>query len=137
MNQSDLITDRMKKMHFTIIGYVQNNFNEASPYEADIIKKSISKIILNKEFKDGLYKIEKFEKLNILFYFDKSESFDLQTTTRSGEFRGVFASCSPRRPSMIGLTTVNLLKVEDNTLTVTGLDALNNTPVLDIKPVIG
>ena len=127
----------MKKMHFTIIGYVQNNFNEASPSEADIIKKSISKIILNKEFKDGLYKIEKFEKLNILFYFDKSENFDLQTTTRSGEFRGVFASCSLRRPSMIGLTTVNLLKVEDNTLTVTGLDALNNTPVLDIKPVIG
>jgi len=124
-------------MQITVIGYVSNEWNEAHPTDADLIKKSLSKIILNKEYTDGLYKIEKFSELDILFYFDRSKGFELQTNTRSGEFRGVFASCSPRRPSMIGLTTVNLLKVEDNTLTVTGLDALNNTPVLDIKPVIG
>jgi tRNA (adenine37-N6)-methyltransferase len=48
--------------------------------------------------------------------------------------RGVFAVRSPRRPNPIGLTTVKLLHIEGNTLTVAGLDAWDGTPVLDIKP---
>jgi tRNA-Thr(GGU) m(6)t(6)A37 methyltransferase TsaA len=49
---------------------------------------------------------------------------------------GVFASRSPYRPNRIGLTIVELLKVEENVLYVKGLDAINGTPVLDIKPYI-
>lgn len=126
----------MKEMQITVIGHVRNEWESARPFEADAIKSSISTIVVKKEYADGLYKIENFRELNVLFYFDRSMGYELRTTTRSGDYRGVFACCSPRRPSLIGLTTVELLKVEENVLTVTGLDAINNTPVLDIKPVI-
>jgi tRNA (Thr-GGU) A37 N-methylase len=52
----------------------------------------------------------------------------------NGEFTGVFASCSPRRPGAIGVTTVRLLRRDGNELRVRGLDALDGTPVLDLKP---
>jgi tRNA-Thr(GGU) m(6)t(6)A37 methyltransferase TsaA len=126
----------MKELQITVIGHVHNEWKKAKPFEADEVKNSISTIVVKKEYADGLYKIENFRELNVLFYFDRSLGYELRTSTRSGDFRGVFACCSPRRPSLIGLTTVELLKVEENVLTVTGLDAINNTPVLDIKPVI-
>jgi tRNA-Thr(GGU) m(6)t(6)A37 methyltransferase TsaA len=119
------------------IGFVHNRWDKAEPQDSDMMKESVSTIEVNEQYADALFRIEKYSELNILFYFDRSEGYELRTVTRSGEVRGVFACCTPRRPSMIGLTTVKLLGVEGNVLTVTGLDALNNTPVLDIKPVAG
>lgn len=118
------------------IGYVRNDFDRPEKDQADAIMRSVSTIEVLEEFADGLLKIEKYHELNILFWFDRSKDYDLQTTTHSGDFRGVFACCSPRRPSPIGLTRVVLLERKGNILKVTGLDALNNTPVIDIKPVI-
>lgn len=126
----------MTDLKIEIIGYVHNEWERAEPGDADRIKESISTIEVREEYADALFRIEKYSELNILFYFDRSDGYELRTVTRSGEVRGVFACCTPRRPSMIGLTTVKLLGVEGNILTVTGLDALNNTPVLDIKPVV-
>jgi len=122
------------KMEF--IGFVHNRWDKAEPQDSDRMKESVSTIEVREEYADALFRIEKYNELNILFYFDRSEDYELRTVTRSGEVRGVFACCTPRRPSMIGLTTVKLLGVDGNVLTVTGLDALNNTPVLDIKPVV-
>ncbi|MDZ7633509.1 MAG: SAM-dependent methyltransferase [Bacteroidales bacterium] len=127
----------MTDLRINIIGYVHNEWESAGPGDADMIKESISTIEVREEYADALFRIEKYGELNIIFYFDRSEGYELRTVTRSGEVRGVFACCTPRRPSMIGLTKVKLLRVDGNLLTVTGLDALNNTPVLDIKPVTG
>ncbi|MBS0009810.1 MAG: SAM-dependent methyltransferase [Bacteroidales bacterium] len=121
-------------LNISIIGLVKNQFNYAEPSQADSIMRSVSSIEIKNEYADGLYKIENYRELNILWYFDRSEGYELRTTTRSGDYRGVFACCSPRRPSAIGLTRVTLVERKGNILRVTGLDALNNTPVLDIKP---
>lgn len=122
-----------EKIEFTPIGYVENDYFE--PVYNEEIYQKVSKIILNKEFTDGLYKICKLEKLYILFYFSRSEGYKLIHRRRyDGEIAGVFASRSPFRPNGIGLTLVELLKVEGNILHVKGLDAINGTPVLDIKP---
>ncbi|MBE0677587.1 MAG: SAM-dependent methyltransferase [Bacteroidales bacterium] len=118
------------------IGFVHNRWDQAEPGDADMMKESVSTIEVREEYADALFRIEEYNELNILFYFDRSEGYELRTVTRSGEERGVFACCTPRRPSMIGLTTVKLLGVDGNAITVTGLDALNNTPVLDIKPAL-
>lgn len=123
-------------LRMEFIGFVHNRWDKAEPQDSDMMKESVSTIEVREEYADALFKIEKQSELNILFYFDRSEGYELRTVTRSGEVRGVFACCTPRRPSMIGLTTVKLLGVDGNVLTVTGLDALNNTPVLDIKPVV-
>jgi len=123
-------------LRMEFIGYVHNQWEQAEPCDSDRIKESVSAIEVKEEYADALFRIEKYNELNILFYFNRSEGYELRTVTRSGEVRGVFACCTPRRPSMIGLTTVKLLRVDGNVLTVTGLDALNSTPVLDIKPVV-
>lgn len=119
---------------FQIIGYIRNDWDEAEPFQANDIMQTVSVIEVKEEFVDALYKIENQHELNIIWHFHCSDGYELQTTTRSGDFRGVFASCSPRRPSAIGLTRVKLLERNGNVLKVTGLDALNGTPVLDIKP---
>ncbi|MDI9395602.1 MAG: tRNA (N6-threonylcarbamoyladenosine(37)-N6)-methyltransferase TrmO [Euryarchaeota archaeon] len=122
-----------EKIEFTPVGYVENEYLEPE-YNEDIYQK-VSKIIIKKELADGLYRVEELEKLHILFYFSKSKGYKLIHRRRyDGEMSGVFASRSPNRPNGIGLTIVELLKVEGNVLHVKGLDAINGTPVLDIKP---
>lgn len=122
-----------KKVEFTPIGYVENDYLE--PKHNEEIYEKVSKIIIKKDLMDGLYRVEELEKLYILFYFSKSKGYKLIHRRRyDGEMSGVFASRSPYRPNGIGLTLVELLKVEGNVLHVKGLDAINGTPVLDIKP---
>lgn len=124
-----------EKIEFTPIGYVENDYFEPE-YKEEVYQK-VSKIILREDLVDGLYRIEELEKLYILFYFSKSEGYKLIHRRRyDGEMSGIFASRSPFRPNGIGLTIVELLKVEGNVLHVKGLDAINGTPVLDIKPYI-
>ncbi len=124
-----------EKIEFTPIGYVENDYLKPE-YNEEIYEK-VSKIVVKKEFEEGLYRVEELEKLYILFYFSRSEGYKLIHRRRyDGEIAGVFASRSPYRPNGIGLTLVELLKVEDNIIHVKGLDAINGTPVLDIKPYI-
>ncbi|MGB9133215.1 MAG: tRNA (N6-threonylcarbamoyladenosine(37)-N6)-methyltransferase TrmO [Methanosarcina sp.] len=133
MNENPESTPRIIEM--TPIGYVENDYLEPV-YDEEIYQK-VSKIVLKEELTEGLFRIDDFEKLYILFYFSKSKGYELIHRRRyDGEMSGVFASRSPYRPNRIGFTIVELLKVEENVLYVKGLDAINGTPVLDIKPYI-
>ncbi|HVO61539.1 MAG TPA: tRNA (N6-threonylcarbamoyladenosine(37)-N6)-methyltransferase TrmO [Terriglobales bacterium] len=89
------------------------------------------------EFAPGLLDIEGFSHLFILWAFDRSEGFDLvgkpPIDTRE---HGVFATRSPRRPNPIGLTVVELLRRDGPRLYVRGVDMLDATPILDIKPYL-
>ncbi|MCF8229831.1 MAG: tRNA (N6-threonylcarbamoyladenosine(37)-N6)-methyltransferase TrmO [Bacteroidales bacterium] len=115
------------------IGIVSSKFKEAEPSDARLMKKEISYVKVKEEFAEGLYKIEKSEFIDIVFHFHQSENYEMKTHTYSGDYKGVFATRSPKRPSAIGVTTVKLLERKGNTLKVTGLDAIDGTPVLDIK----
>lgn len=89
------------------------------------------------EFEQGLTDIEGFSHLFVIWVFDRSEGYELMgtppTDTRP---HGVFATRSPYRPNPIGLTVVRLLGREGNRLRVAGLDMLDGTPILDIKPYL-
>ena len=114
------------------IGHVANRFDQ--PGSAEETRSEESRIVLRPEYADGLHKIEEHKYLDVIFYFHKSEPFDLKDQRVREGTRGVFASRSPRRPAPLGLTTVELIRVEGNELLVRGLDALDGTPVLDMKP---
>lgn len=117
------------------IGYVENEYIE--PVFSEKVYQTVSKVVLKEELAEGLRRIEDFEKLYILFHFSKAKDYKLVQRRRyDGEISGVFACRSPHRPNGIGLTLVELIKVEGNVLHVKGLDAINGTPVLDIKPYI-
>ena len=89
------------------------------------------------EFAPGLTDIEGFSHLFVLWEFDRSEGFDLVAHPPSDNRpHGVFATRSPLRPNPIALTTVELLRREGAVLHVRGLDMLDGTPILDIKPYL-
>lgn len=121
----------MKQISFSPVGHVENDFNE--PVGHHELKSRQSVIVVNDEYTEALLNIDICEYIDIVFYFHQSESSALSGQIHSGKTRGVFASRSPRRPNLIGITTVKLLKREGNRLFVKGLDAINQTPVLDIK----
>jgi formylmethanofuran dehydrogenase subunit E len=116
------------------IGRVENAFD--TPSDPVEMRKHHSTIVIHNDFIDGLFRLDEHRDITVVFYFDQSKKYALRTNTYSGEFKGVFASRSPHRPSSIGVTTVKLEKIDNNRLYVKGLDALNNTPVLDIKPFV-
>jgi formylmethanofuran dehydrogenase subunit E len=115
------------------IGKVKSQY--AEPTNPGIMREAQSEIEIFEAYTDGLFKIELSDYLEVYFHFDKAEAYDLQTYTYTGDYKGVFATRSPRRPSQIGSTLVKLLERRGNTLVVQGLDALDGTPVIDIKPM--
>jgi tRNA-Thr(GGU) m(6)t(6)A37 methyltransferase TsaA len=89
------------------------------------------------QFERGLTDIEGFSHLYVLWVFDRVEGFELLATPPTDTRpHGVFATRAPRRPNPIGLTVVELLKREGAVLYVRGLDMLEGTPVLDLKPYL-
>lgn len=89
------------------------------------------------QFAAGLTDIEGFSHLFVLWVFDRSEGFELVGTPPIDDRpHGVFATRSPRRPNPIGLTVVELLRREGGSLHVRGLDMLDGTPILDLKPYL-
>jgi len=92
---------------------------------------------INPELEPGLTSIEGFSHLFVIWAFHRSESYELLGTPPTDDRpHGVFATRSPRRPNPIGLTVVQLLHRDGHTLRVRGLDMLDGTPILDIKPYL-
>lgn len=121
-----------KKIEFQVIGTIHNHIDEPTDYRK--IKDKPSTIEIFKKYQDALLGIEENDFLDIVFYFHKSEK-TLQTDTKTypGILSGVFSSRSPKRPNLVGVTTVKLIERKENTLIVQGLDAINGSPLLDIK----
>ncbi len=120
---------------FRPIGYVKNDFDE--PAAPDQIRAAESQIILAPTLVEGLQGLEVGQQIVVIFHFHRSQGYALRQHPRGDESRpprGVFALRSPQRPNPIGVTVVDLLAVEGNVLRVRGLDAINGTPVLDLKP---
>lgn len=88
-----------------------------------------------KEYEAGLKDTEGFSHLIVLFAFHRSEGFKLHTKPFLGDkLRGVFSSRSPNRPNPIGLTIVKIIERRGNVLKVGGVDMIEGTPILDLKP---
>jgi tRNA (adenine37-N6)-methyltransferase len=94
-------------------------------------------IEIDPEFEAGLKDIEGFSHLFVIWLFHRSEGFELVGTPPIDDRpHGVFATRSPRRPNPIGLTVVELLRRDGGKLYVRGVDMLDATPILDIKPYL-
>ena len=103
-------------------------------------KGRISQIVVNRELAEALEGIAEFSHLFVLFWLHEVTSEERKTLKVHPRGRedlpllGVFATRTKLRPNSIGLTLVELLKVKGNVLMVRGLDAFDETPVLDLKP---
>ena len=121
------------------IGYVRSPYKVTQEIPKGLGAKHEAEGLLDvrPEFEAGLTDIEGFSHLFVIWAFDRSEGFNLLGTPPSDDrAHGVFATRSPRRPNPIGLTVVELLSREGAALRVRGIDMLDGTPILDIKPYL-
>lgn len=123
----------------TPIGIVKNTIKEPGKYEQ---QTAVSEITVNEDLKEALDHIEEFSHIIVLYWMHKvppSRRLTMKVHPMGRQdlpLVGVLSSRSPAHPNPIGVVTVKLLEHRDNVLKVTGLDAVDGTPVLDIKPYI-
>ncbi|GAB6907526.1 conserved hypothetical protein [Desulfosarcina cetonica] len=97
-------------------------------------------LVIDPQYTEGLADVIAGQKIVVLFHFHKSAPFTpellKQTPPHRNQTSGVFSICSPRRPNPIGLSVLTVLGRDKNVLRVKGVDMLDGTPILDIKPFI-
>lgn len=123
----------------TPVGFVRSPFQDTTeiPKGPGARHRAEGTLELRPELEDGLQDIEGFSHLYVIWTFHRSEGFDLLARTPlDGRPHGVFASRSPRRPNPIGLTVVELLRRDGPRVHVRGVDMLDGTPILDLKPYL-
>jgi tRNA-Thr(GGU) m(6)t(6)A37 methyltransferase TsaA len=121
------------------IGYVRCSYRDTQEIPKGLGAKHEAEGILEirPEFEPGLLDIEGFSHLYVIWAFDRSEGCNLVVTPPSDDRpHGVFATRSPRRPNPIGLTVVQLMSRDGRVIGVRGIDMLDGTPILDIKPYL-
>ena len=121
------------------VGYVRSPFREtaAIPKGPGAEHNALAVLELSPELEPGLTDIEGFSHLFVIWAFHRAGGFDLLATPPTDDRpHGVFATRSPRRPNPLGLSTLELLRREGPRLHVRGVDMLDGTPILDIKPYL-
>jgi tRNA-Thr(GGU) m(6)t(6)A37 methyltransferase TsaA len=121
------------------IGIIHSPFSskEATPIQGAFAPEGQGRIEIYPEYAEGLKDIETFSHLILLYWFDRAGEVQLvRPTFLDDQPHGVFASRHPCRPNGLGLTVVRLLRREKNILEVSGIDVLDGTPLLDIKPYV-
>ncbi len=98
---------------------------------------AIGEIEVFKEYQEGLEDIEGFSHIILIYWFHKSEGYSLKVKPfLDDKLRRLFATRAPRRPNQIGLSVVRLLERKENIVYVKGIDVIDGTPLLDIKPYV-
>ncbi|HYB99825.1 MAG TPA: tRNA (N6-threonylcarbamoyladenosine(37)-N6)-methyltransferase TrmO [Candidatus Limnocylindrales bacterium] len=112
---------------------------EDAPHQPSAVPDSFGTLEIEQEYREALADLGSFERIWILFLFDRSRGWSATVKPpRGGPRRGVFATRAPNRPSQIGLSNVAVREVRqtEGLVHVHGIDLLDGTPILDIKPYL-
>jgi len=97
-------------------------------------------LVIDKKYQKGLKNIQEGQQIVVIFHFHKSPNFTadllVQQPPHRNEKLGVFSICSPNRPNPVGMSVLDVLQVRDNVIFVQGLDMIDGTPILDLKPFV-
>jgi len=121
------------------IGIIHTPFTtlEDMPIQPKGAKEVVGTIEVNDEFAEGLADLDGFSHIYLLYEFHMAQRTVLKVIPfMDNQERGVFSTRSPLRPNHIGLSIVRIEKIDKNIITVLGIDVLDGTPLLDIKPYI-
>jgi len=120
------------------IGIIHSPFTEPSqaPIQASR-STAVGSVEVFPKFAEGLHDLNEFSHIFLLYLIECPKGYNLQVKPfLDNQEHGIFATRYPCRPNSIGLSLVDLLRVEGNRLDIEGIDMLDNTPLLDIKPYI-
>lgn len=132
-------TNKKNMVNYKPIGCFSTEYTTKTGAPRQGILKPESKgiIILNNEYKKGLNNLDQFEYIFVLFHFNEAKGWENTVAPPESEHEfGLFATRSPRRPNPIGLSLIKLDSIKENKLFVSGIDAFDGTPILDIKPFL-
>lgn len=127
------------KIELESIGTIYTEFKkiEGMPIQPTGAKGVKGTIKIKDKYVDGLKDLEEFSHINILYLLHKVEGYLLEVKPfMDDNTHGVFATRSPKRPNRIGSSVIKIDKIEGNTVYVSNIDVLNETPLLDIKPYV-
>ncbi len=118
------------------IGLIETPYNSLDECPGNIEAEGpICSLVIKKEWTNYLFGLEPGMAILILYWFEKADRGKIQQHSRvTGQLLGVFALRTPNRPNPIGAAVVNIEKIENEIIYVRGLDCLNGTPLIDIKP---
>lgn len=136
-----IIMEAQNKITYTPIGIFHSEYttDTGAPRQGILMPETKGTIELDPQYYDAMHDLELFEYIWVLFHFSKVETWEPRVKPPASTHRhsyGLFATRSPKRPNPIGLSLVKLEKVEKGTLHISGIDAFDQTPVLDIKPYL-
>jgi len=122
------------------VGHIRTTYQttEECPGQARP-QNGTSQIIVDDEYASALDDLKVGDHIQVLYWFDQADRSVLKTVpkwSKTHEERGVFSIRSPARPNPIALSTVEIFSIDENELTVTAMDCIDGTPLLDIKPYI-
>ncbi len=131
------MVSELPNMTLKPIGIVRSSIKKSTRRD---FKKVISEIVVDSSLTEALDNLDEFSHIIVIYWMHQSRSPAPKKVHPMGNpehsLMGVFATRSPDRPNPIGKATVRLLQRQDNILKVKGLDAIDGTPVIDIKPYI-
>lgn len=119
------------------IGYVISDYPEPQKIPKNY-RELLSKVVIDPEYEEGLFRLDEEKEVTIISHLHRAKGYTLkeERSGRGHEVYGVFACRAPLRPNALAQSTVELVAIEKNILTVRGLDLINGTPVIDLKTVI-
>jgi len=109
------------------------------PVQPKGAKDTQATLVFKKEYQSGLKDLDGFSHIYLIYYFHKVTEAELSVipfNDKTNTSRGVFSTRTPKHPNSLGLSVVELIKVEENRVTIRGVDILDGTPIIDIKPYI-
>jgi len=129
----------MKEIRYKPIGTIHSPFKdiEGVPIQPTAAEGVAGTVEIKPKYADGLKDIEGFSHIILMYHFHLSEGYSLEAKPfMDNSLHGVFATRAPRRPNPIGISVVRLVRVEGRTLHIEGVDIVDGTPLLDIKPYV-
>lgn len=126
-------------IYLSSIGTIRSPFKspEGMPIQPTGARDVRGQVIVDRTYVEALSDLDGFSHIILLYYFHRSKGYDLKVKPFvDDELRGLFSTRAPRRPNPIGLSVVRLLGIDDNNLEIQGVDVLDGTPLLDIKPYV-
>ncbi len=126
------------KIELHPIGFVRSPYRERgdAPRQGRL-SDTVSEIVIDPAYEEGLFRVGEKTHLFVLCWFDRADRERLRVTPPKNPVEhGVFATRSPDRPNPVSISVVDLLGIKGCVLSVRGLDALDGTPVIDIKPFV-
>lgn len=129
----------MKAIKYTPIGVIHSPFTEVTgmPIQPAGAQGISGTVEVNPEYCEGLKDVEGFSHIILIYHFHKTQGYTLQVEPFMDDIpHGVFATRAPKRPNPIGISVVNLTRVEGCTLYIEDVDIADGTPLLDIKPYV-